>query len=348
MTVSVEDLYRTLQVDPSADLETIRAAYRRLARAYHPDLNPRPEAAVRMRAINAAYAVLSDPAQRAAYDARRYLPRAQPVRVSNQPPRVRPVVVVSNPPTQLQRRVDRVVAIAGIVLLVAIAFYTVNVIPYAAQQSQAQRRALSPSPDTPTPNIPSTTSPPPPGDHTPGASVPERLRADTALRSFPGTVLVAPSGLEPFASLPILRTESASRGIARYAVYYSDLTSGAATISGLLGRESFDTGATRLPDCSPDGTYCSGPVPGQSSGPPGLELFRAPGLVGEYPAYATHRVCCNGVFWSLSWYEARVDMSYSIEVSRSAAIQYGGSAVEANVAAARAFAVLASELVRLP
>jgi hypothetical protein len=345
VATSTEDLYRTLQVEPSADLETIRAAYRRLARVYHPDLNPRPEAAARMRAINAAYAVLSDPSQRARYDAGRYLPRSQAVRVSNPPPRVRPVVVlVSNPPTQLQRRVDRIVAIVGILLLVAIAFYTVNVIPYAAQQSQAQRRAMSPSPDTPT----QSTSPPPASDHTLSASVPERLRADAALRSFPGTVLVAPAGLEPFASLPIVRTESASRGIARYAVYYSDLTSGAATISGLIGRESFDTGATRLPDCNPDGTYCSGPVPGQSSGPPGLELFRAPGLVGEYPAYATHRVCCNGVFWSLSWYEPRVDMSYSIEVSRSAATQYGGTLVEANVDAARAFAVLASELVRLP
>jgi hypothetical protein len=348
VTVSVEDLYRTLQVDPGADLDTIRAAYRRLARVYHPDLNPRPEAAARMRAINAAYAVLSDPAQRAMYDARRYLPRAQAVRVPAAPPRVRPVVVVSNPPTPLQHRVDRLVAVAGILLLVAIAFYTVNVIPYAAQQSQAQRRAVAPAPETATPSSPQTPTQPAVGDHAPTATVPERLRADAALRSFPGTVLVAPAGLEPFASLPIVRTESASRGIARFAVYYSDLTNGAATISGLLGRESFDIGATRLSDCTPDGAYCSGPVPGQSSGPPGLELFRTPGLVGEYPAYATHRVCCNGVFWSLSWYEPRVDMSYSIELSRSAATPYGGAAVEANVDAARAFAVLASELVRLP
>jgi hypothetical protein len=349
VTVSVEDLYQTLQVEPSADLETIRAAYRRLARAYHPDLNPRPEAAARMRAINAAYAVLSDPSRRATYDARRYLPRAQSVRVA-EPPRVRPVVVASNPPTQLQRRVDRVVAVAGILLLVGIAFYTVNVIPYAAQQSQSQRRVALPAapggaatPASAPPAVPDASL-----DHVPSTAVPERLRADAALKSFPGTVLVAPSGLEPFASLPVVRTESASRGIARYAVYYSDLTTGAATISGLLGRDSFDTGATRLPDCSPDGTYCSGPVPGQSSGPAGVELFRLPGLVGDAPAYATHRVSPSGVFWSLSWYEPRADMSYSIEVSRSAATPYGGAVADDNVDAARAFAVLASELVRLP
>ena len=134
MSIFVEDPYRTLQVEPSADLETIRAAYRKLARANHPDLNPGPEAAARMRAINAAYAVLSDPARRAVYDARRYLPRTQVVQAAGAP-RVRPVVMVANPPTPLQRRVDRSVAIVGILLLIGIAFYTVNVIPYAEQQS---------------------------------------------------------------------------------------------------------------------------------------------------------------------------------------------------------------------
>ena len=59
MTISVDDPYRTLQVEPHADLEAIRTAYRRLARLYHPDLNSRPEAAERMRAINAAYALLT-------------------------------------------------------------------------------------------------------------------------------------------------------------------------------------------------------------------------------------------------------------------------------------------------
>src|SRR6266852_5270252 len=71
------DPYRILQVAPNADLEAIHAAYRRLARRYHPDLNPQPEAAERMRAINGAYGLLSDPARRAVYDARRYFPRSQ-------------------------------------------------------------------------------------------------------------------------------------------------------------------------------------------------------------------------------------------------------------------------------
>jgi len=159
---------------------------------------------------------------------------------------------------------------------------------------------------------------------------------------------VAPSGLEPFASLPILRSEAASQGIARYAVYYGDLTTGGATISGLIGRAAFDNGTPRLPECAPDSTYCSGPVPGQSAGPPGLEIFRGFDVVDGYPAFVTHRVCCNGVFWSLSWYESRTNMSYTIDLSRSAATRYGSTTADADLAAAHAVAALASQLVRLP
>ncbi len=63
-----QDYYRTLQVDPDAEPEVIIAAYRKLAGKYHPDLNSSPDAVGRMQEINAAYAILGDPAQRAAYD----------------------------------------------------------------------------------------------------------------------------------------------------------------------------------------------------------------------------------------------------------------------------------------
>ena len=62
------DLYKVLQVDPEADPEVVQAAYRRLARKFHPDVAPGPEAAARMTAINAAWAVLGDPEERRAYD----------------------------------------------------------------------------------------------------------------------------------------------------------------------------------------------------------------------------------------------------------------------------------------
>ena len=48
-----------LELESDADFEDIRAAYRRLAKAHHPDLKPGDaEAAVRFQAIQAAYEVL--------------------------------------------------------------------------------------------------------------------------------------------------------------------------------------------------------------------------------------------------------------------------------------------------
>lgn len=69
--MSGEDLYRELQVDPSADSEVIDAAYRRLALKYHPDLNKSdPRAAEHMKRINEAYRILRKPALRVDYDTR--------------------------------------------------------------------------------------------------------------------------------------------------------------------------------------------------------------------------------------------------------------------------------------
>jgi curved DNA-binding protein CbpA len=62
------NLYQILQVDPTADVATIRAAYRKLAKRYHPDINTSPDAKARMQAINEAYQTLRDPTIRAWYD----------------------------------------------------------------------------------------------------------------------------------------------------------------------------------------------------------------------------------------------------------------------------------------
>jgi hypothetical protein len=341
-----EDLYRTLQVEPNADLEAIHQAYRRLARLYHPDLNPRPEAAARMRAINAAYRVLSDTRQRAAYDARRFLRPAPSMTVGVRPAasqRPRTVIVPPpEPPTALQRRVDRIVAVLGVLLLIGIGLYSAIVIPRAEQAFQAELRGeRAPA----TSSLPASSAP----QHAVAANIPARLTSDVGLRSFPGTVLVPPSTLAPFKDLPIMRLDATSQGIARYAVYYGDLTTGVASISGLIGRASFDAATPHLTDCAPDADYCSGPGVGQKpTDPPGLELFRPEHLVGDDPAFATHRVCCNGVFWSLSWYEPTTNMSYTIDLSRSIAAQYGGASADDDVTSARAIGALAGQLVRLP
>jgi DnaJ-class molecular chaperone len=62
------NLYAVLQVDRGASHRQITSAYRRLARAYHPDRNPAPDAEERFKAVAQAYAVLSDSARRQAYD----------------------------------------------------------------------------------------------------------------------------------------------------------------------------------------------------------------------------------------------------------------------------------------
>lgn len=63
-----QDLYELLGVDRDADDATIKKAYRRLARQYHPDVNPDPEAQEKFKEVSTAYEVLSDPQKRAHYD----------------------------------------------------------------------------------------------------------------------------------------------------------------------------------------------------------------------------------------------------------------------------------------
>lgn len=61
--------YDNLKVSRDAPIEVIQAAYRSLARKYHPDRNGgTPEGEAAMKAINAAYEVLSDPQKRAEHD----------------------------------------------------------------------------------------------------------------------------------------------------------------------------------------------------------------------------------------------------------------------------------------
>lgn len=62
------DYYKILGVSREATAEEIRKAFRKLARKYHPDVSKEPDAENRMKEINEAYAVLSDPEKRAAYD----------------------------------------------------------------------------------------------------------------------------------------------------------------------------------------------------------------------------------------------------------------------------------------
>jgi molecular chaperone DnaJ len=62
------DYYQVLEINRSASADDVRRAYRRLARKYHPDINPAEEAEERFKEINEAYEVLSDDNRRMSYD----------------------------------------------------------------------------------------------------------------------------------------------------------------------------------------------------------------------------------------------------------------------------------------
>lgn len=63
------DYYKILEIDKSANEADIKKAYRKLARKYHPDVNPNDESAkTKFQEINEAHEVLSDPEKRKKYD----------------------------------------------------------------------------------------------------------------------------------------------------------------------------------------------------------------------------------------------------------------------------------------
>jgi curved DNA-binding protein len=63
-----KDYYAALGIARDADADQIKKAYRKLARAHHPDMSKAPEAEARFKEVAEAYQTLKDPEKRAAYD----------------------------------------------------------------------------------------------------------------------------------------------------------------------------------------------------------------------------------------------------------------------------------------
>ena len=72
-----KDAYGILQVSEIAEIEVIEAAFRQLAKKYHPDLSKDNQAQERMKDINWAYDILRNPVERARYDRTRQRKRSE-------------------------------------------------------------------------------------------------------------------------------------------------------------------------------------------------------------------------------------------------------------------------------
>jgi len=138
----VSSYYTILGIDPRADASAVRAAYKRLAMAYHPDHNPgNSEAEETFKKVNEAYQTLSDPLKRAQYDGLLYPQFILPAGFDYERPR-RNLRRPAKP--QPYYRVDReyfrmqALSLLVFVALAGLCFVLLNAIQYMVEQRQAR------------------------------------------------------------------------------------------------------------------------------------------------------------------------------------------------------------------
>ena len=87
-------------------------------------------------------------------------------------------------------------------------------------------------------------------------------------------------------------------------------------------------------------------VAGQDGAAPASEIFR--GLrVDDGEAIVEHVICCGGHYWSLTWYDAPRDMTYSLWLVGSVADQFGDTISQDNAGIAASLAGMAEQLTPL-
>jgi curved DNA-binding protein CbpA len=95
MTAVQRDYYKVLQVDPEASPDVITAAYRTLAKRFHPETDLTGVHEIRLAELNRAYGVLRDPIARQRYDLER-ADRLNPVGPGLEPEPMRPPATVGS------------------------------------------------------------------------------------------------------------------------------------------------------------------------------------------------------------------------------------------------------------
>jgi len=71
ISIEVIDLYELLEIEPGADMDAVRSAYRKQVRRWHPDMCDEPDASIRLEMVVGAGRVLMDDEARKQYDLRR-------------------------------------------------------------------------------------------------------------------------------------------------------------------------------------------------------------------------------------------------------------------------------------
>jgi hypothetical protein len=154
-------------------------------------------------------------------------------------------------------------------------------------------------------------------------------------------VLLPPAGLAPFAGLPV---SSIVAGATGYSVVYGVNGGSSAVVNGQPGRPTFVPVFSR---CVNTALYCTENILGRDDTRPASEIFRGLTVKGQ-SAVATHTTCCNGLYWTVQWYDPAADMTYELSLEQDLSKPYGEEVSPGNLASARQLAALADQLVPAP